>query len=78
MNFQNILLITCKNEAGKPHKQRGSEGYRRNEESPKKGIITPLSLPKVHHSRVEMKKARRRALLHYMPLSCDYLPEKTL
>ncbi|WP_442985486.1 hypothetical protein [Schaedlerella arabinosiphila] len=42
-----------------------SEGYCRNEESPKQGIDTPLLLlPPLLLRLVEMKKARSRALTH--------------
>ena len=42
--FQNILEITCENEAVNPLKSRTPGGYRRNESSLSKGINTPAVL----------------------------------
>ena len=65
-NYQNILIITYKNEPGKPCYRRVSRGYRRNATSPIKGIDTVIVhvFPLQQLDVVEMQLARLRALTH--------------
>ena len=61
--FQNIQLITCKDDLAEPLFMRVSEGYRRNESYPNQDIDTfePHIKVRVSH-HVEMKVIRIRIL----------------